>query len=256
MMNIKQRLAAGESLLGTMTNILSHPDLPKIFQASGLDFFIVDCEHGCYEYGDVAAMISVAKEVGIAAIVRVPGPLREPVLRFMEMGADGLMLPNTDTAADARKLIEYAKYSPMGRRGMSMMRGHNRYIKVDDPVAYMDRANRDTLMIAQIESPESVENIDEILAVDGIDIAFMGPNDLCNNLGVTGNQQSPIFLECVDKVIRACQRAHKHSGTHGMNTDILKHWEAEGMRFNLYSNEVSMLMNEITGAVARMKAKN
>ena len=253
MATIKQRLASGENILGTMTNILSHPDLPKIFKTCGLDYFIIDCEHGCYEYNQVAAMIAVAKEIGVAAMVRVPMASREPILRFMEMGADGLMLPNADTPEEARKLVEYAKYSPMGKRGMSMMRGHNRYIPVTDTLGYMKEANENTILIAQIESPEGVANIDDILAVEGIDIAFMGPNDLCNNLGVTGNQNAPCYLESVEKVIEASKRHGKACGTHGMNVDILKHWESKGMQFNLYSNEVSMIMNDAGAAVKAMK---
>lgn len=251
---LREKMKAGQNIIGTMTNILAHPDLPKIFKTCGFDFFIVDCEHGCFEYNQVAAMIAVAKEIGIGALVRVPGAQREPVLRFMEMGADGLMLPSTDTPEQARRLVEYAKYSPMGKRGMSMMRGHNRYIPVADPIAYMKQANEDTILIAQIESAEGVANIDDILSVEGIDVAFMGPNDLCCDLGVTGNQKAPIFIESVEKVIDSAKRHGKYSGTHCMNQATYDLWHGKGMCFNLYSNEVSMIMNDAGRALKAMRA--
>lgn len=252
---LREKMRAGENIIGTMTNILAHPDLPKIFKTCGFDFFIVDCEHGCYEYNQVAAMIAVAKEIGIGALVRVPGALREPILRFMEMGADGLMLPSTDTPELARKMVEYAKYSPLGKRGMSMMRGHNRYIPVADPVAYMKQANEDTILIAQIETARGVGNIDQILEVEGIDVAFMGPNDLCCDLGVTGNQKAPIFIESVEKVIDSAKRHGKYCGTHCMNQAAYDLWHGKGMCFNLYSNEVTMIMNDAKRALNGMRAE-
>lgn len=253
MPTLKERMKAGENLIGTMTNVLGHPDLPRILQSCGFDFFIVDCEHGCYDYSQVSAMVAVAKAIGIGALVRVPGVLREPILRFMEMGADGLMLPSTDTPEQARTLVEYAKYSPMGKRGMSMMRAHNRYIPVPDPVAYMKQANEETILIAQIESARSVENIDAILSVEGIDVAFMGPNDLCCDLGVTGNQKAPVFARSVEKVIEAAKRHGKACGTHCMNVAAYELWHGKGMDFNLYSNEVSMIMNDATRTLGLMR---
>ena len=253
MSTLRERMRAGENLVGTMVNIMSHPDIPRILQSCGFDFFIIDCEHGSFDYSQVASMVAVAKAVDLPVLVRIPGALREPVLRLMEMGADGLMLPSTDTPELARKLVEYAKYAPMGKRGMSMMRAHNRYIPVPDPVAYMKQANEDTILIAQIESAEGVGNIDEILSIDGIDVAFMGPNDLCCDLGVTGNQKAPEYLECVDKVIAAAKRHGKYCGNHCMTPAAYEQWHGKGMNFNLYSNEVNMIMGEAKRALTAMR---
>lgn len=253
MSNLKQRLKNGEQIIGTMINIVDHPDFVKIFKTCGFDYFIIDCEHGYMEYSKAAAMIALAKEMNIAALVRIPQASRECIMRFMEMGADGLMLPNTDTAEQARQMVSYAKYAPLGNRGISMMRGHNGYIPVASPIEYMKKANEETLLIAQIESAQSIQNIEEILSVDGIDIAFMGPNDLCHNLGIFGQQDNPLYIESLDKVIAASKKAGKYCGTHGMNASALKKWIAKGMTFNLYSNEVSMLMNDAQAAIRTLK---
>ena len=105
MSTLRERMRAGENLVGTMVNIMSHPDIPRILQSCGFDFFIIDCEHGSFDYSQVASMVAVAKAIHLPVLVRIPGALREPVLRLMEMGADGLMLPSTDTAELARKLV-------------------------------------------------------------------------------------------------------------------------------------------------------
>ena len=156
MSTLRERMRAGENLVGTMVNIMSHPDIPRILQSCGFDFFIIDCEHGSFDYSQVASMVAVAKAIDLPVLVRIPGALREPVLRLMEMGADGLMLPSTDTPELARKLVEYAKYAPMGKRGMSMMRAHNRYIPVPDPVAYMKQANEDTILVCRRDNEDCI----------------------------------------------------------------------------------------------------
>ncbi|MGE4352491.1 MAG: HpcH/HpaI aldolase/citrate lyase family protein [Oscillospiraceae bacterium] len=253
MTDIKSRLKNGENIFGTMINIVDHPDIVKIFKSCGFDYFIVDCEHGCMSYDKVSALVGLAKEMDIAALVRIPKADRESILRYMEMGADGLMLPNTDTADQARELVRYAKYAPIGERGISMMRGHNRYIPVESPVDYMREANENTILIVQIESSVSISNIEEILSVEGIDIAFMGPSDLCQSLGILGHLDSPIYVEAVEKVIAASQKLGKACGTQGMNPEALQIWVDKGMRFNLYSNEVSMLMREGKTAMKILK---
>ena len=253
MSNLRQRMLNGEKLLGTMLNIVDHIDIVKILKVCGFDYFILDCEHGVMDPSRMAAIIALAKEMDIGAMVRIAECSRELVIHCMELGADGLMLPNTDTAAQARELVRHAKYSPLGNRGVSMMRGHTRYVPVPDPLAYMKQANDETILIVQVESPESVANIDEILAVDGIDVAFIGPNDLCHSLGVTGNQQSPVYLEAVEKVIAAARRHGKVSGIQMMNVPALQHWIDRGARFNLYSNEVNMMMNDAKAALKQLR---
>jgi len=236
-----------------MLNIVDHPDIIKIFKYCGFDYFIVDCEHGAFEYTQISTLIGLAKEMGIASIVRIPLTSRESILRYMEMGADGLMLPNTNTAELARELVLHAKYSPLGDRGISMMRGHNRYIPVASPLEYMKKANEETLLIVQIETVTGLKNVDEIAAVDGIDVALIGPNDLCHSLGIAGQQNNPLYIESVEKVIAAFKKQGKQAGTHGMTTDALKFWTDKGMTFILYSNEVSMLMKEAKSAVDALR---
>ena len=104
MTNLKQRLAQGQQVMGTMVTTFASPDLPKILKNCGFDYMIVDCEHGSFTTREVANMIAVARAMDFPAVVRIPGPGRELVLKFMEMGASGLLLPNTETAQQARQM--------------------------------------------------------------------------------------------------------------------------------------------------------
>ncbi len=124
MSSLKERLRQGEQLLGTMVTTFASPDLAKILQGCGFDYFIIDCEHGSFTTREVANLIAVARGIGMPALVRIPEMRREHALKFMEMGASGLLLPNTESAVQARMLVDCAKYAPLGHRGVSLSRPH------------------------------------------------------------------------------------------------------------------------------------
>ncbi len=252
MANLRKRLYNGEKVMGTMLNIVDHIDMVKIMKVCGFDWIIVDNEHGCMAYDKVAAMCALAKEMDMGCLVRIPECSRESILRYLEMGADGLMMPNCNTAQQARQLVEYAKYTPVGNRGVSMMRGHTCYLPVPSAADYMKKANEETLLIIQVESPEGVKNIDEIMAVEGIDVAFVGPNDLCVSMGIPGQFSNPQYLQAVDRVIAACKAAGKFSGIQTMTVDTLIPWIQKGMTCNLYSNEVRLMMDSAQAAIKEL----
>ena len=253
MSDIRARVLSGERVIGTMINIVDHIDIVKIFKICGFDYFMVDCEHGYIDYGKIAAMAALAKEMNIAAFARIPGPDREAVLRLMDMGMDGLMMPNTESTQQAEKLVELAKYAPMGNRGISLMRGHSRYNPTGTPAEYMCSANENTMLIVQIESVEGLAHVDEIMQVEGIDVAFIGPNDLCQSLGVPGDQNNPLYIQSVRKVIKACSARGKQCGIQNMSVQELLTWYEEGVKFGMFSNEVNMLLDVGKRAVKALK---
>ena len=251
---LKARLQQGESILGTMVTVFDSPELVKILKVCGFDYFIVDCEHGPFDYSAVANMLAMARETGIAGFVRVPEAKREVILKFMEMGAAGLLLPNTDTPEQARMLVECAKYHPLGRRGVSMMRAHNGFEKVEEPLKYMQECNESTVLMAQIESPLGVQNIEAILEVDGIDAAFIGPNDLTQNMGIFGQTAHADYLAALDRVIEAARQRGKFSGIHLVSSAALKPWIAKGMTLNLCANDVEFLIKAAKAAIAEVNS--
>lgn len=252
--NIKKKLKNGEPVYGTMLNFIDAPDVVEILKEVGFDYFMVDCEHGYMTYDKVAMLLAMARKTGIDALVRVPGTARESILKYMEMGAAGLMLPNTDNPSQARELVEYAKYAPLGKRGVSLGRLHTEYKKISDASEYMQTVNDNTVLIIQVESPESMKNIDEIMQVEGIDAAFIGPNDLCQTLGIPGQMQHPVYLEAVNKVIQSAQRWGKAAGIQTMNVTTLTDWIQKGMRVIMYSNDANMIMNQAQAALEQLKS--
>jgi len=252
-MNLKERLQAGQSILGTMITVFENPEIVKILKVCGFDFFIVDGEHGSFDYSDVAKMFALARETGIPPMIRIPEVRREVVLKYMEMGAKGILLPNTETVEQAKALVAYSKYYPLGDRGVSLLRAHTGFEKIASATGYMEKANAETILMLQIESPRAVERIDDLLAVDGIDAAFVGPNDLSQSMGIMGQTDNPRFIEAIERVIAAAKKHGKFSGIHLMEVEALEPWIRKGMTLNFWGNEVVMLMKAARAGLAQLK---
>lgn len=250
--DLKVRLKKGEHVLGTMVNLFDNPEIAKIIKVCGFDYFIIDCEHGCFNYNAVANILAMAREVGICGMVRIPEVRREVILKYMEMGAGGLMLPNAESIEQAEKLVEYSKYYPLGNRGVSLLRPATGFEKVDNAASYMDKVNKETVLIVQVESPTAVENIDKLLAIEGIDAAFIGPNDLTQSMGILGQYEHVDYIAAVDHVIEMAKQTQKFSGIQTMSASGLVPWISKGMTLNMWGSEVVIMMNAAKEGLAEL----
>ena len=158
----------------------------------------------------------------------------------MEMGASGLLLPNTETAEQARMLVDCAKYAPLGHRGVSLSRPHTDFARVSG-AEYMPRANDETLLMCQIESRRGVENIEAILAVEGIDVGFIGPNDMTQDYGILGQFEHPDIVAAFERVIAAARANGKWSGVHFGSAAPLAPWLSRGMQINMCGSDNGLL---------------
>ena len=240
MASLKQRLRNGEQVLGTMVTTFASPDIAKILQVCGFDFMIVDCEHGSFTTREVANIIAVARGIGMPTLVRIPEMRREHALKFMEMGASGLLLPNTESAEQAKMLVDCTKYAPLGHRGVSLSRPHTDFKKVSG-ATYMPEANDETILMCQIESRKGVENVEEIIAVDGIDVAFIGPNDMTQDYGILGQFEHPEIVAAFEKIVAAAQANGKWAGAHFGGAAPLKPWLKKGMQINMWNSDNGLL---------------
>ena len=242
----KTRMQAGERLLGTMVTTFTGVDLPKILARCGFDFIMIDCEHGSFTTREIADMISAARAIGLPAMVRIPELRREHVLKVMEMGAAGLLLPNTESADQARQLVDWAKYAPAGHRGVSLSRPHTDFARVNGR-EYMDRANQEGVVMVQIESRQGVEHIAEILAVEGVDMALIGPNDMSQDYGLLGRFDHPEMEAAFAQVVAAAQAAGKQAGAHFGAAAPLKPWLERGMTVNMWNSDAGLLLAGAAG---------
>jgi len=245
-----RQLRAGKLAVGLGLRQARTVDIAQIARTAGFDWLFIDCEHGSMD-ADTAAQISAASlAVGITPIVRVPGLEHWHASRLLDNGAQGIVVPHVDTAAEAKRVADTCRYPPLGKRSMGGGLQQLGFEAV--PVGEAARIiNEETLVVVMIESPQGLENCEAIAAVKGIDALLIGTNDLCLELGIPGKFDDPKVAEAYRKVIAACRKHGKFPGMGGMYTpELLERHIAMGVQLVLSGSDYSLLMQ---GAAARAK---
>ena len=251
-MSFKKRIHSNEMVLGAFLSEIPAPNLTRLMQAAGLDYVIVDCEHGYFDYSQVAALAAVASGVGFPLIVRAPQISRECIQKYLDAGVDGILIPQMETPEQAEALVRLGKYAPKGERGISTMRPHSNY-NPGKLTEYTEKANGRTMFFAQIESGLGAENARKIAEVEGIDGMFVGPNDMACDLGCTGNFDTPEMEAAMAKVVAAGKAAGKPTGVIASNPAFLRRWEARGMTLFSCDSELGLLKKGIQAMIKSVK---
>jgi 2-keto-3-deoxy-L-rhamnonate aldolase RhmA len=209
-------------------------------------------EHGNYNMETVADLIRGAKSAGMATIIRVPRLETFFISRVLDTGAEGIMVPMTSTKEQAEEIVRYSKYTPLGQRGFGNQTGQTDYrpLKTLD---FMKEANEHTLIVAQIETREAIENVDSILSVEGIDVGLIGPNDLSISLGIPDQMGSEILTKAIDKVVEMAKKKGKATGIHIGNIEAIKKWRAKGMTVLAYSTDIGFMYNASKSSLEELK---
>ena len=252
MNNLKLKLKNGGLAVGTMISEIRNPNLAYMLAQCGFDFFIIDNEHGSYSPETISNMIAAARGAGVLTVVRIPEIRRETILKPLDCGAAGLLVPQVNTADQAKEIMMHAKYPPSGNRGFALSRAHSLYTrpKVDE---YLSQANETTFIAVQAESPEAIRNLESIAATPGVDAIFVGPADLSVSLGIPGQVTHPDEIEAIDRVVEVCQTHGITPGVHMSNPETLGAWIKKGMRFVTFSSDVDMLAKAAADSLVQLK---
>ncbi|HIR28413.1 MAG TPA: 2,4-dihydroxyhept-2-ene-1,7-dioic acid aldolase [Candidatus Choladousia intestinigallinarum] len=210
---------------GVLIKIVGHPAAVLIAKNVGMDFVFYDCEHGSLSYEKLHDLMVLGNQIGLPSVVRVPQLARGDVSKILDYGAQGVMVPMIESAEDARKLVEWSKYPPVGKRSYSGGANTN-YGPSGGHAANMLNMNQRTLTIAQIETAEGVNCADEILSVEGIDAAIVGPCDLGISMGIPDNVMDVRELSAIEKVAEACRRHGKFFGIIG-SMELMKYFKKD-----------------------------
>lgn len=245
-------------MYGTFIVEFKATGIPAILSRGGLDFFIVDTEHGTYSPPEVRELIVAGKNAGICPFVRVPLRDGGQLMRVLDAGAEGLLIPMSRSLDDVREVVLAAKYPPEGRRGAHFLRPHNEFKALENSRQYMADANRSLITGIQIETLEAVELIEQIAAMDGVDMLYVGPGDLSIAMGLGCQPDHPRVFEVARRVADACRKHGKIPGGHVSDAEMAGQFEQAGLRVLGCSAAVGMLLTgvtEFTRAVARNVTK-
>lgn len=207
--DLRERLRRGEAPIGTFLNTGSAISA-EICGRAGFDWVLIDLEHGSGSEADLQHQLHAVQSTGTAAIVRVESNARPRFAKALDLGADGIMVPQVRSADDVREAVSFLKYRPLGVRGLAF--SNRAYAFTPSDLTAVDAMNERVVCVIQIETEGAVEEVEEIAAVEGVDAVFVGPNDLSLALGVHSQYDHPRYVETVERVGAAAAAAGKAAG--------------------------------------------
>lgn len=249
---VKQKLAAGGYAMGSMVFEFNTPGLGRLAAGAGAEFLIFDMEHTGWSVETIRSLMATTRCADIVPIVRVPASEYHFLARVLDVGAMGLMVPMVESAEQAREIVAATKYPPTGRRGAAFSVAHDDYTS-GDIVEKMRSANDELVILALVETAAGIANADEIAAVPGIDILWMGQFDLTNSLGIPGQFTHPQFLQSVTRLVDAAKKHGKTAGIMGPSVEEMNLRIQQGFRALCYGGDLWLYQQALRQGIDGMR---
>ncbi|HDQ15166.1 MAG TPA: 4-hydroxy-2-oxovalerate aldolase [Sediminispirochaeta sp.] len=242
--HLKQRLKKGETVFGSFLSFHG-ADAAEIMALAGFDFLVIDTEHGPWSPETALELVRAGDVRRVPSVVRVPDSAPESILKVLDIGAVGVQVPQVNTVQQAEGIVRSAHYHPIGRRGLAMPRAADYgALGVSE---YFQRSAEQTLVVAQCESTEGLEQLEEIVQVPHLDVLFLGPFDLSHSLGVPGEVEHPKVKEAEKKVVQLCKKYGKTAGIFVVDAASARRRVEEGFRYICLSMD-SLLLAQVAKA--------
>lgn len=240
MKNLKKRLIQGETLIGCWLN-LGSPLTAEIVGLAGFDWALIDLEHGAGTEADVLHQLQALEHTPIAPMIRIESFERQRIHRMLDLGAEGIMCPRINTVEEAAKFVSGLSYPPEGQRGVAKMVRATGFSKNFD--SYFKGMKDNIIGIVQVETPGILNHLDEIAAMDNVDVLFIGPADLSMALGIFGQFDHPLFKDAVKATVSAAEKAGKATGILLFNPDDFTKYRETGIRFIACGADATFVVN-------------
>lgn len=247
---LKRRLEKGEVVIGPFMKF-TDPAVVEIFGFAGFDFVIIDTEHGPISIETAQNLIRAAEVIGITPIIRVTENNPTLILQALDIGAQGVEVPQINDKESAILAIQAAKFTPAGNRGVCRFVRAAGYSALDR-YKYFEYANRETISILHIEGTEGINNLEEILSIKGIDVIFIGPYDLSQSLRVPGQVDHPRVTKKMEHIVAISKKAKVVIGTFVDDIGSAKKWIERGVQYIAFSVDVGILYEASKGIVKEL----
>jgi 2-keto-3-deoxy-L-rhamnonate aldolase RhmA len=206
---VRQALQGGGLVVGTFVFEFATNGIGRLAAGAGAEFVVYDAEHTGWGWETLSRLIATTR--GAESYVRVPGTERSAISRALDVGARGVMVPMVESAEQATTIVSWATYPPRGVRGAAFGMAHDDYARAQND-AYMRWANDETMVLTQIETVRGLAAAEEIAAVDGVDVLWVGHYDLTNSMGIPGQFDHPDYLAALDRVANVAAAHGKYAG--------------------------------------------
>lgn len=234
---LKRKLQAGQACFGAWV-LSTSPDMAEILAYAGLDFLLLDHEHGQGSIDDAIAQLRAMKGTDCTGLLRVPTNDHVYIKRALDAGVGGIMVPNVNTAEEARRVVDACKYAPNGIRGAF---GGMRAMKYGFHPEYYATAFENLVVAVQVENAGAIDNIPAIAAVEGIDVIFIGPRDLSATLGKLNQFDDPVVRGQIDRAVAAILKSGRILGSTAPSGKAAREIFERGFRFIIPGSDVGLL---------------
>lgn len=250
-MSLKKKLKNNELTLGSWI-MMNTPISVEVMALAGFEWLVIDIEHTSIDLETANNLIRSIQANGLKALVRVSKNEEVVIKRILDMGADGIVVPMVCTKEDAIQAVEYAKYPPVGKRGVGLFRAQNYGTTFEEYKKWVDE---ELVIIAQIEHIDAVNNIEDIIKVEGIDGTIIGPYDLSGSMGYPGEFEREDVKEAVQRVLDKCKKHNIPSGFHVVDTNPtnLKQKIKQGCTFLAYGIDYFFLRDAAMNGMKEIK---
>jgi 4-hydroxy-2-oxoheptanedioate aldolase len=234
---LKQKLQAGQPCFGAWL-LSTSADMAEILACAGIDFLILDHEHGQGSIESAIGQLRAMKGTGCVSVLRTPSNDHVYIKRALDAGVGGIMVPNVNSAEEARRVVDACRYAPRGFRGAF---GGMRAMAYGFNPAYYDQCSDDTLIVVQVENARAIDAIPEIAAVEGIDVVFIGPRDLSASLGKLNQFDDPVVRGHIERAAAAILASGRLLGSTAASGKVAKDMAARGYRFIVPGSDATLL---------------
>jgi 2-keto-3-deoxy-L-rhamnonate aldolase RhmA len=245
---VKAKLQRGETTIGTMLFEFFVPGIPRLMANTGAEFAIYDLEHTGTSFETLRMLAAASRGPSPVPMCRVPATEYHFMARALDVGMLGLMIPMVESGEQARQVVAATKFPPLGRRGAGLGMGQDDYER-GSTAEKIAALNERTFIIAQIESPAGLDNLDAIASVDGIDCLWIGHNDLSIQMGIPGQFDSSRFQEAMARVADAADRHGKPCGVAAGSVVMADEWMAKGYRAIAYGADFRLFADGLTSGI-------
>jgi 4-hydroxy-2-oxoheptanedioate aldolase len=242
--HMKEKLARGEVVASMTVRLSRSIEIAQIAAASGFDTLYVDLEHNTLSIDTCCQICIAAQAIGITPLVRVPANTPDYICRVLDGGAMGVITPHVRSAAEAREMVELVKFPPLGHRsagGPLSQYGYRSFPMVETYAAM----NEATSLVVMLETVAALENVEEIIATEGVDMLLVGSNDLCAEMGIPGQYDHPKLAEAFSRAIAAAKKHGKYIGIGGLASrdDLMTRFVQMGAQYVSTGTDLGFLIS-------------
>jgi 2-keto-3-deoxy-L-rhamnonate aldolase RhmA len=229
---------------------LNSPAVAELMAEAGFDWLFIDAEHSTLDTSQMQSLLQASALT--PCVIRLAAGDDVPIKKALDIGAAGIIVPQVNSADHARRIVQSAKYAPVGQRGLGIARAHRYGLKVRE---YMQTANDDTAVIVQAEHRDAVTNIEAIVRVEGVDGVLIGPYDLSASLGVPGAVDHPDVRAAIERARTSCQAAGVAIGIFGLTADAVRPYMEKGFTMIVAGVDTVLLGNAATALVSALRGR-